>query len=1026
VPLYFEAIQVISETKGKQHFAYSKFSTNLALTYQDMNQFEKSESIFQELKEIRKNDKGTETLEYADVCNSLGTLYYRMGLYEKVLPLFLEVRRIRGKIKGKENLDYASITNNIGVIYLTMGQYKEAEPILVETKDLRLSLLGEKHPAYLQTCNNLAALYFTIKKFDKALPIFLETLEIRRKTVGEEDYGYAETCNNLGGLYEEMGLYEKAGPLLTKAKEITEKVKTKESAEYTDRCSNLAAFYRKTGQLEKSESLYLEAMAIFTKIHTKDHPDYASLCFNLAILYEDMGQYNKAEKLLTEARQILKNKFTEEHADYAASCASLGGLYANIGAYEKAEPLILEAKKIREKIFERDNPEYASSCHDLASLYLLMHKYNEAEPLFLTAKAIRLNKLGKEHPAYALTCNNLGTLYKNVGQYKSAELLYLEANQIMEKVVGKQHPDYISGYYNLANLYNVSGQTAKAINYYLKTLQTQSTRRRILFQFTSEAEKQAYIDQTTYYENALFSFYSTAKLAAGQGNPFDASISARNLVLSSSRQLKNFIYNSNDTNAFRKYDSLVNTREQLSHWYGKPIADRPEYINTLEERSNTLEKELAKLSFVFRKDQEQSEINWKDVQKKLQAKEAAIEFVSFRYFNGNRSTDSVFYIALVLRKDRSEHVMVRLFGKKQLDKIAGHSENNSAETRINSLYSKNASIYDLIWKPLEKYLAGVKKIYFAPAGELFKIPFAGLPVNNKLLLSDKYQLVQLNTTATITDDHESLLGAADKIRLYGGVQYNADSSELMSAVKLYNTRKENTRSLPADLARGGVWNYLPGTQIEISEIERLAKEKNINVQLAAGIAATEESLKSLDGKGSPAILHIATHGFFFPNPADNKKDGLPLSSENGGKVFKESDNPLLRSGLVLAGANNAWQGNPIKGIEDGILTAYEVSNLYLPGTKLVVLSACETALGDIHGSEGVYGLQRAFKMAGVQNLVMSLWQVGDKETAEFMQLFYKNLFNRQSVNDAFYNAQTIMKNKYRNEPYKWAAWVLVK
>ncbi len=134
----------------------------------------------------------------------------------------------------------------------------------------------------------------------------------------------------------------------------------------------------------------------------------------------------------------------------------------------------------------------------------------------------------------------------------------------------------------------------------------------------------------------------------------------------------------------------------------------------------------------------------------------------------------------------------------------------------------------------------------------------------------------------------------------------------------------------------------------------------------------------------------------------------------------------MRSGLFFAGANNAWKGKPIQGVEDGILTSYEVSNLYLPNTKLAVLSACQTALGDIQGNEGVYGLQRAFKIAGVQNLVMSLWKVPDAETAEFMQAFYKNIFEKQSINNAFYNAQTVMKNKYRAEPYKWAAWVLVR
>jgi CHAT domain-containing protein len=180
----------------------------------------------------------------------------------------------------------------------------------------------------------------------------------------------------------------------------------------------------------------------------------------------------------------------------------------------------------------------------------------------------------------------------------------------------------------------------------------------------------------------------------------------------------------------------------------------------------------------------------------------------------------------------------------------------------------------------------------------------------------------------------------------------------------------------------------------------------------------------LNGEYSPAILHIASHGFFFPDPKTVTTDKF-INTNESGKTFRQSDDPLFRSGLLLAGANNAWKGKPILGVEDGILTSYEVSNLYLPNTKLVVLSACETGLGDIKGSEGVYGLQRAFKMAGVEYLIMSLWKVPDEETTKFMHAFYKSLFAGESIPAAFYNAQTTMKNKFREDPYKWAAWILV-
>jgi CHAT domain-containing protein len=233
-----------------------------------------------------------------------------------------------------------------------------------------------------------------------------------------------------------------------------------------------------------------------------------------------------------------------------------------------------------------------------------------------------------------------------------------------------------------------------------------------------------------------------------------------------------------------------------------------------------------------------------------------------------------------------------------------------------------------------------------------------------------------------------------------------------------------TRSLPKDLLRGAVgdFDYLSQTEKEITGIGSIARQQGYSVDVTDGVRASEESFKALSGKNSPAIIHLATHGFFFPDPKNSKKDEWRA----GYTVFQQSENPLMRSGLALAGANNAWNGKPVEGVEDGILTAYEVSNMYLPNTQLVVLSACETGLGDIQGGEGVYGLQRAFKMAGVKNLVMSLWKVDDITSSEFMQEFYKNIFLKQSIQDAFAHAQTVLKNKYRNDPYKWAAWILVR
>ena len=232
--------------------------------------------------------------------------------------------------------------------------------------------------------------------------------------------------------------------------------------------------------------------------------------------------------------------------------------------------------------------------------------------------------------------------------------------------------------------------------------------------------------------------------------------------------------------------------------------------------------------------------------------------------------------------------------------------------------------------------------------------------------------------------------------------------------------------MPDDLTRGSSFRYLPGTKEEIDGIKREAHKAGIKTVLLSGVNATKESFLSLNDLASPSILHIATHGFFFDDPANDSLAELRKKFEISGKIFRESQNPLFRMGLLFAGGNNMWRGRVTNSVGNGIVTAYEISSsMYLPNTKLAVLSACETALGDIEGNEGVYGLQRAFKIAGVQNLVMSLWSIADNTTSEFMNIFYDQLFLNKHINEAFRFAQGEMKKKYPAEPNKWAGIILV-
>jgi CHAT domain-containing protein len=876
-------------------------------------------------------------------------------------------------------------------------------------------------------------IYKEQQKLDKAIEFYSKAREeLKRDSMGTGSY--AAICHNLANLYLDKVQYDKAEPLLLEAKQIRERVLGKLHVDYANSCNSLAILYYRMGQYEKAELLFVEAKQIREKVVGKLHVDYANSCHNLANFYYRMGQYQKAAHLCEEAKQIREEVLGKLDPDYARSCNNLGTLYKKMGQYDKAEPLLLEAKQIRERVLGKLHIDYANSCHALASLYIDMAKYQKAEPLLLEAKQIQEKVVGKLHTEYATSCYNLAILYNDIGQYQQAESLFLEAKQIQEKILGKFHPDYYQSCTDLANLYRNMKEPEKAKGLYAEAYTSQQIQVKNMFRFTSEAEQQSYLKLTGDLQDYFFSFtFLYPQYNHGLNN--DMVISNRNLILSSSQQLRNVMYASADSSSKRKYDEWIDARGQLAFWYSKPITERPDYVKNLEELANTLEKELMRKSFTFQKQQAQNSVTctWRNIQQTLKADEAAIEFASFRYYNGKHWTDSTYYVALLLTKNQPEPQLIPLFESRQLNNLLRVS---NTFLSINVLYSKRegeSTAYDLSWKPIEPYLKNTKKIYFAPAGLLFRVSFAALPINDHQVLSDKYDLVQLNTTAAVVNKSDDVISTADNVYLYGAIKYNVDSATLKQAVLAYNSTSKTTHSIADDpgtrfitddSTRGSSLNYLPGTQKEIEAISSLGKRKGYAVAVISGDSATEESVKTLNGKLSPAVLHMATHGFFFQDPKE-KRDSIPASG-SAQSPFRCSDNPLMRSGLCFAGANNTWQGKLIEGVEDGILTSYEVSNLYLPNTRLVVLSACKTALGEIQGNESVYGLQRAFKIAGVENLVMSLWIVPDRETAEFMQEFYKNMFEKQSINEAFYNAQTTMKNKYRKEPFKWAAWILVR
>jgi CHAT domain-containing protein len=506
----------------------------------------------------------------------------------------------------------------------------------------------------------------------------------------------------------------------------------------------------------------------------------------------------------------------------------------------------------------------------------------------------------------------------------------------------------------------------------------------------------------------------------------------KGLSLRNQQRIQNNIQKSGDATLKSNYEHFVANKRQLVKLQELPIDKRPALFEKLTIETELLEKDLIRQSALFADAKKSLSTTWKQIQDQLKHNEVAIDLVAFNYYN-KKWTDSIVYSAFVITKSCKYPKFISLFEQKQLNALLQRSpaEHDSIQTKkLNRQYTDRV-IADLFLKPLLPELENVTTIYLSPAGLSHQINFSALPISDSQTFGAKYALHLLGSTTTLIDYTPGTINKKEnpELLLYGDIDYgktNAikkeinEDSTISSQIDFNET---NTRGVSDSFGNLG------GTLKELNTIADLAKVEGFQTTQIKQADATEESIKALDGRSTPYILHLATHGFFFPDPKVSLPDNTiqineSVSNSNRDAMYKSSEDPMMRSGLAMAGANKYWK-KPIEKLttDDGILTANEISNLDLSACQLVVLSACETGLGDINGSEGVFGLQRAFKIAGVKNIIMSLWKVPDSQTSELFEVFYSECFAGKTIHEAFQSAQSQMKAKY--SPFYWAGFVLL-
>lgn len=426
----------------------------------------------------------------------------------------------------------------------------------------------------------------------------------------------------------------------------------------------------------------------------------------------------------------------------------------------------------------------------------------------------------------------------------------------------------------------------------------------------------------------------------------------------------------------------------------------------IENLETELISELTKKSlFTF------SDVTWEQIKNHLKKNDVAIEFTEINNLDPLNHT-SFCYGALILRNDYDVPKFVILDSKEKID---GNIETllslfNKGIRMNNEKWSDSSErLYKSIWGKLENFVNEGDNIYFSLDGLLNKAPIEVLSDSDGVMINEKYNLFRLSSTRELCKQRKEDIS---KVVLYGGLLYDAkNNGQEVDSIEVFQYYRN-------DSIRSG-WNYLPSSSTEVDTISYLLSSQGIKTIKRKGLKGTEESFKKLSGSDISTI-HIATHGFYFPQQEAHYIDYFHKNESY------DYISPMKRSGLMMTGGQSAWLGTKkIEKERDGILTAEEIATINLSNVNMVVLSACQTGLGDIDpGAEGVLGIQRAFKMAGVQSLLMSLWKVDDNATAYMMQEFYSGLLSGETKHNAFKTAQQRVRNKYSN-PFYWAGFVML-
>jgi len=1035
--LLVRAVDIYETVNGPDHKTVGHVLTMLAVATGAQMRLSEADSILLHAKRILEKQLGPDHPDMSSLIAAQGYFLVTQGRISEADSLARRALTICENSRGENHIEVARRLFVVGFVTVIQGKYSEAKAYFTRALTITETAVGPEHPQTGRMLNTVANIYRQLGKHDLADSLHQRSLEIVEQSYGRVSMDAAESILNMAVSALTRGRYAEAESLYVECLDIFEQTFGLEHPDVAVVISSFGALYYSQGRYAEAEQLFERALEICHRSAGTGQLQVGATILNIANLRVAQGRYEESETMYTQALDILKNALGEEHPHVAQCFQNLAIVNLRTMNYRGADTLARRSLALLESTRGHEHEEVAGILNVLGTIALRQGRYDESASLFNRSLAIWDKTLGSDHPNAAVNLDNLAEVHAYQDDYDEAERLHEKALAVRTKALGTEHPLVAEGLETYSTLLRLKGNWTEAL---LRSRMAFDIRRN---NFEDNGHSLAETDALLFSQKVRLSadrliscYFDSENIDA------DERKKTSDVILSSKGQVSDMIFERRkplvaeaDPAALALADSLRDVQFQLSALFvsGPGNDTTSQYYNqldSLQNLSDEIETDLAILSASFRKHQERKEINTDRVMSLLPENSVLVEYFKYDHFIPLADSVEPRYAVAIQSRDSSPQIIS--LGRaseieKSIDIYRRHMLGVSSLRDGPGIFDLEdyqvacSPLYESIWKPVEDYVADKDLVLIAPDGGLNMIPFAGLPGKDGKYLVEDYTLHYLSSgrdLIRLTDEVNPTSG----LFALGDPDYDALSVDKLSGSVEGENRIRNVRPSCGELMNLSV-SPLPGTRREVEQlISSWQDDTDESVTAYYGSNASEENFKS-DAPGH-RIIHLATHGYFLEGSCN---PDIPSASYSSAPVFA-GENPLLLSGLLLSGSNRVGSNSVDVRIEDGILTAYEVSSMDMAGTELVVLSACETGLGEVKSGEGVYGLRRAFQMAGARTVVSALWPVSDQSTAEMMSRLYEKI--EESLPERMQRMQLEKITKLRgnnqpDHPFSWGGFIVL-